>query len=151
MMIKGFWFTIVVFFIVAYFLAGCAGDVKPESENTKAITIAECGPTPVGHRDKLHKVLVQTNPPYLTWEDVKESQREQFIAAFNASPPPSNVSSDAAIRLYSRYDSLSFFVVLSDPKGCIISTLQVPRGQVLLWLYGRPSVPRSMKKSKSRI
>ena len=139
-MIKAFWFTVIVFFIVAYTLSGCVAvdEVKPEY----------CGPTPVSHKQGLHSMVVQSNPKSLTWEDIKGDRRKQFIAAFNATPPKSKVPTDASVRIYHRYDSLNLLVVVANQKGCVLAGQEFARPLVLLWLDGQTVTP---KKSKQKL
>mgnify|MGYP003658382554 CR=1 FL=1 len=142
-MVKGFWIGFIIL-IIALFLMGCATDVEQEEKPQVTTINSTCGDKPVSHIKGLHTVLVTSNPSYLTWEDIKGDRRKQFLAAFNASPPVSNVPEDSLVRLYQRFDSLNFFIVITDKDSCIITTLQMPRPQVLLWLHGTPTVPRRL-------
>ena len=145
-MVKMFWLTVVTFFIVAYFLAGCAPVPPPEIAQPKKQPVF-CGPAPAANLDGLHVVLVENNPSSLAYQDLNEpDEKAQFIAAFNASPPRSAISLDAIIRIYHRFDSINLLVVIADKRGCVRTAQEFPRPQVLLWLRGNPTVPSIIRK-----
>ena len=137
-MIKIFW-AVVFAFIILLFLVSCK--TTPETAELKTSeNWVQCGANPLKHKKHLHASVLASTPPHLTWIDVEEEGKaEQFISAFNASSPPSNVKLDAAVRLYHRFDSMNLLLVLSDTNGCILTAVEMPRPQVILWLQGVPT------------
>lgn len=153
-MVNGFWIS----FIGLYFLAGCAGDPPPIIESEKplpSVTIS-CGEKPIKHIDGLHSLLIATNPSTLTWLEIEDSKKEQFLAAFNASPPASKIQNNARVRIYHRYDSMNIMVIVADVNGCVLTGSEFPRPQVLMWLRGlpttksRPPLPHEAKKNPTK-
>ena len=87
----------------------------------------------------LHRVLIEANPPTMKYIDLENDVSEQFIAAFNSSPPTSNVQKDSRVRLYQRLDAMSVFIVIATKNGCVITAQEMPKPQVMFWLHGRPT------------
>ena len=144
MMVNGFWIGFVALIVALYFLAGCTGEpIKVEEKPAPVATISEakpaCGGKPLAHLDTLHRVLIRANPSSMTFVDLKTEMSEQFIAAFNSSPPTSNVDKDSIVRLYQRPDALNIFIAIATKKGCVVTAQEMPRPQVIMWMQGRPT------------
>ena len=152
-MVKGFWLAAAVFIILLVFLSGCTTAeqpaVQPDEPDKPQATTINCGTHPATTISGLHNILVTSNPPTLIWHELDEPDvRISFLAAFNASPPLSNIKQDSFVRIYRRPDSLNIFFIIHNKQGCVVTAQEMPWWQVQMWMQGRPTIPSKMKPEK---
>lgn len=97
-----------------------------------------CGASPAQYFKGIHAIVQMRNPD-ADWVDLPPDQAAQFIAAFNASPPVSDISLDASVRLYTKPGSDRYFMVI-HMDGCVKQLGEVPSQIIKDWIAGKPYV-----------
>lgn len=78
---------------------------------------------------------MQRNPG-VTYKDLNPEQLSVFMAAFNASTPPSNFAA-TDVRLYSKPDTPDYYIMISA-MGCVLQQGEAHNAAVHGWMAGKP-------------
>lgn len=90
--------------------------------------------------------VIQKNPTNLLERVMDSTDVQEFVAAYNESPPKSQRSA-AMIAVYYMPPTPMMLVVWVDAKGCIENTEQIPAKVMEKLLKGEPFYPKGMKSS----
>lgn len=85
--------------------------------------------------------VVRNNPPNLLERIMDNTDVQEFVAAYNESPPKSQKTA-SAIAVYYMPPTPMMLVVWIDAEGCIENTEQIPTSVMESLLKGRPFYPQ---------
>jgi len=125
-MVKGFWLAVIIFLVTAYALSGCTTSEQVDQKCPTSMLMSQW----VEDTTNINPLIP------LKHVRLKEDHVSVFIAAFNATPPPSSYDPDTII----------IFTSPGDPRGvvgfgkdnCLIMAHAFPLIFVSSWLAGRP-------------
>ena len=99
----------------------------------------------------------------VTWEDFKggvnagvlsimvtelrEDQREQFLAAYNATPPAGNIEASAVYVFSSPLLATGLVAFVKD--GCMVEYIEAPLPAIMLWMEGKTGLESGRRPRRS--
>mgnify|MGYP001560699910 FL=1 len=66
---------------------------------------------------------------------MREDQREQFLAAYNATPPAGNIEASAVYVFSSPLLATGLVAFVKD--GCMVEYIEAPLPAIMLWMEGK--------------
>jgi len=121
------------------FLLGCTGQV----EKPVGLAITEKNPSRCKQawlNFENYRADVQAKNQNIQVEILTEDMAQQFLAAYNVSPPPSNFRGNR-IALFTAPGVIGTLVAIISRENCVIMAAAYKDIAVQMWRLGRPGFP----------